>query len=350
MKIIIVVTSPNFKYGSGMNRVIYNSKDEFEKQFKKVIIISANNIIELLKGLYKIIRNNPFSFEFIIFNSMGSISKRLNRYWLVYLFLSRIFMYKKVIYWHEMPDFYKNYRNIQPKDYSKINQKIKKTNFIHFFVSIANSKLLENLGINDQPIVVNNCIIKRDFPKSLMYNKFTVVTVGRVETIKGTDIWTEVAINVCKMRNDVQFLWCGDNTERELFNKCKNRVNEENLNGQIFFLGHLEDASGIISSSHLYYSSSRVDSFPLSVLEAMMLGKNIVYYNSGGIVEAVLDDGIFVPNFDIQLTTKVIILKIDEFKKNKSSIYNVNLETRFKNNFTPEIFVGKFKNMLIKSI
>src|SRR5436190_2031404 len=102
----------------------------------------------------------------------------------------------------------------------------------------------------------------------------------------------------------------------------------------------------LISTAHLYSASSRIDSFPLAVLEAMSFGKNIIYYNSGGISEAVGEFGACVEDFCISKSVASIISFYNAFEKQSESIFNKDLYERFYNNYTPEIFVKKFKNAL----
>jgi glycosyltransferase involved in cell wall biosynthesis len=81
----------------------------------------------------------------------------------------------------------------------------------------------------------------------------------------------------------------------------------------------------------------------LAVLEAMNHGKNIIYYNSGGVMEAVGENGFFIPNFLIENTVDAILKKHQEFLTNPNTVFNKEVYDKFYNNYTPEIFAKKLK-------
>lgn len=346
MKIIILTASSNLKYGGGMDRVIHNAKIELDKGFETVLYISGKDFFSLIKGIVKIIKNNPFSFSYFIFNSLASVRKRYNKYWKFYFYVCKICKIKPVFYWHEMPEYYLNFKKDNPSEAKNIENVFKNKNIIQLGCSEKNKKSGFYFDDNPNVININNCINPKEYHRRNLLSNFTVITVGSIQMIKGTDIWTEVAINVCKKINDIQFIWCGGAVDKILFNECLRKIKDADLEDRITFLGHVEDASVTTSFSHLYYCSSRLDSFPLSILEAMSQGKNIIYYDSGGVVEAVDKNGIYIPDFSINETVQTIQNKYEEFKLNPESIFNRELYNRFYENYTPEIFVQKLKNAL----
>ena len=347
MKIVIIVSSRNMQYGGGMNRVIYNALPALNDTFDEVIIVSGKSIFELFRGLFKIAISNPFKIDYFIFNSLSSIRISHNKYWYIYSSISKLLNIKKAIYWHEMPEYFKNFslNPIYKKDVLLINKHLKNKNYLHLAVSKASSKMAYFFNKKPNLGIVYNAIIERS-ENALLYNKFTIVTVGSIQNIKGTDIWTDVAIEVCKKNANAQFVWCGGIHDKHLYQDCLLKIVKNNFSKRIIFLGHTEDASIVTSASHLYFSSSRLDSFPLSVIEAMSVGRNIIYYDSGGIKEAVENNGYFIDNFDVYATANVILTKINKFETNNYEVFNSEIYERFKNNFTSENFVEKLKKEL----
>lgn len=350
MKVIILTSTTDMRYGSGMDRVIDNAKESLNKEFDLVVYVSGINFFSFCKGIIKIIINNPFSFSFIIFNALSSVRKKSNPFWKYYYYFSTIFLIKKVFYWHEMPMYYSNFKEKSPSDVKRIEKFFKNKNTIQLSCSEANKP--SALFFDKLPNVtnINNCIKPRKYNKHFMFSKFTVITVASIQEIKGTDIWTEVAIQVCKRNNDIQFIWCGGVAMKQMYDQCILKVKEAGFDERILFLGKVEDAALLTSAAHLYYCSSRLDSFPLAILEAMNHGKNIIYYDSGGVVEAVGEEGVFIPNFSIDLSVKAIISSYEEFKTNPDSVYNQKIEQNFYKNYTPEIFAGKLRDVLHKNL
>ena len=346
MKIIILTSSTNIKYGAGMDRVIYNAKETLGKEFELVLYVSAKNFYELFKGIFKILINNPFSFSFIIFNSLASVRFKINPFWKLYFYLSKLFSIKNVFYWHEMPDYYEKFRNDDINNAKIIENSFKNKGILQLACSNANSG--SSLYFDSKPNIhnINNCILPREKIGNITFAKFTIITVASIQELKGADIWTDVAINVCKQNKEIHFIWCGGAVNKELYRECLQKITLANLEDNITFIGKIEDAVILTSAAHLYFCSSRMDSFPLAILEAMNYGKNIIYYDSGGVAEAVGDDGLFIPEFSKEKTVIAILNKFEEFKSSPQSIFNQAVYDKFYKNYTPEIFVRKLKSAL----
>lgn len=347
MKIIILTSSWDLRYGRGTDRVIQNAKKQLNTEFELVLYVSGQNFYVFCIGIVKILLNNPFSFSFIIFNAQSSIRATANPYWKFYYYFTKIFNVKRVLYWHEMPYFVEAYAAK-----SKLIQSLfKNKNTIQLCCSEANKQTA--FIFDEQPNVttINNCIVPRKFNKNFLLSKFTVITVGTVDHTKGADIWTNVAIKVCQQNKEIQFIWCGDGVdEKQMYDECLQKVKEVNLEDQISFLGKVEDAVVLTSAAHLYYCSSRLDSFPLAILEAMSQGKNIIYYASGGVGEAVGKSGFFIKDFSEDLTVNAVLDNYDTFKVNPETVFNKDVYDKFYNNYTPELFARKLKSALEKNV
>jgi glycosyltransferase involved in cell wall biosynthesis len=69
------------------------------------------------------------------------------------------------------------------------------------------------------------------------------------------------------------------------------------LQGRVEFLGHRSDVAELLSRAQMFALSSRSESFPLTVLEAMRAGLPVIASDVGGISEAVIhgETGFLVP-------------------------------------------------------
>ncbi|HBK83736.1 MAG TPA: hypothetical protein DDZ41_09100, partial [Flavobacterium sp.] len=331
MKIIILTSSSDMRYARGSDRVIHYARETLNKEFDQVLYLTGNSIYKFCIGIIKIIINNPFTFNFIIYNAQSSLCSKSNPYWIYYYFISWIFRIKTVVYWHEMPYFVEN----KTGKSKFILWLFKNKKIIQLCCSEANKHSAFVFDKNPNITNINNCIIPRKTPKIFLLSKFTVITIGSFDLTKGADIWTEVAINVCNKNDEIQFIWCGDGVKNEtVMDECKQKVVNSNFEDRISFLGRVEDAAVLTSAAHLYFSSSRLDSFPLSVLEAMSFGKNIIHYESGGVKEQVGDYGICIENFDCNKTATAILKQYDAFVLDSNSVFNKNLYNRYLDNYT----------------
>ena len=125
------------------------------------------------------------------------------------------------------------------------------------------------------------------------------------------------------------------------------RSKKNKLTNRIHFLGFVNNPGILIQSAHLFYLPSRCDSMPLVVLEAMSYGKDIVYYNSGGVKEAVGNYGIFIENFDIDKTVAEIVSYINNKCSDYGLPFNENAYKRYFEYFRSDVFVKRFIEALV---
>ncbi len=341
MRILFCVSNKNLNSSGGMNKVLAYSLPEFAKSNIQYQVVSGKSLLDLIKGLIKILIRNPFKFDYIIFNSLASIRLNYNKYWLVYYFISFFFNWKRVVYWHEMSKYFEDYK-LKNRIYSKLIIHCFNTkSTLHLAVSEANSKIIDDFFCKSPKEIVYNTVDLHPLKGSNKFEHPTVINIGTIQEIKGVDIWTDVAIGVCKINCKAHFIWCGTGN-KNLKEQCVKKIIENKLEDRIYFLDFINDPRILFHASHLYYLSSRLDSMPLVVLEAMSFGKNIVLYNSGGAIEAVGDLGYLVENFDVEQTIKTINDLLIKIETKEIDVFNKKIRSRFDQRFTKETFVNKF--------
>jgi glycosyltransferase involved in cell wall biosynthesis len=84
--------------------------------------------------------------------------------------------------------------------------------------------------------------------------------------------------------------WClhlyGDGKDR---NKLAELIEKNMLNDRIFLKGHTNDPEAVLRSSHLLLQMTKVDAMPLSVVEAMAIGRPVVASRIGDMPQWVTD-------------------------------------------------------------
>ncbi len=117
--------------------------------------------------------------------------------------------------------------------------------------------------------------------------------LGRLERVKGPDVFVEACCTLASRRQDVRFAVAGSGTlageiERRLRASCGERA---------AFLGHVPNAAAFLRSLDVLVVPSRSESFSLVALEAMALGTPIVAADVGGLGGLVGESGagILVP-------------------------------------------------------
>lgn len=110
--------------------------------------------------------------------------------------------------------------------------------------------------------------------------------VGRLESIKGPEVFIDTARFVVSRIPDVKFLLIGDGSLRP---SLERKVKAWGLEGHVLFLGWQEDVAGYLEALDVLVMPSLNEGVGLSVLEAQAVGVPVVASRVGGIPEVVRD-------------------------------------------------------------
>jgi glycosyltransferase involved in cell wall biosynthesis len=141
--------------------------------------------------------------------------------------------------------------------------------------------------------------------------------IGRIIPQKGQKVLLSAVPGILRRRPDAFFLIVGDvflkeaSYKKELLEFIKNNRIEKNAR----LTGFRTDIGNVIRSLDLViFPSIAPEAFPLSVLEAMSLGKPVIASDIGGVQE-IIEDGVtgllVAPNRPEQITEKVLYLLND---------------------------------------
>jgi glycosyltransferase involved in cell wall biosynthesis len=111
-----------------------------------------------------------------------------------------------------------------------------------------------------------------------------VLTLGHVTEYKNPLLWLEIAKEVTRVRQDVEFLWLGEgNMLAQLQDLTKNIRN-------INFVGHKDNIEDYYQKAYLYLQPSLKESLGISVLDAMSIGIPAIVSNVEGLPETTIHD------------------------------------------------------------
>ncbi len=115
--------------------------------------------------------------------------------------------------------------------------------------------------------------------------------VARVAPVKDYFTLADAAVQVLARHPEARFLIVGDNSlidlNRSHYAEVATRLNELGIADRFIFTGHRTDVSRLIAAMDLFVLSTHREGFPLSILEAMAMGKPVVATSVGGIPEIV---------------------------------------------------------------
>ncbi|MCI0333230.1 MAG: glycosyltransferase [Planctomycetes bacterium] len=135
--------------------------------------------------------------------------------------------------------------------------------------------------------------------------------VAALRPEKNHELFLEMARRVVRQLPEARFLVVGDGLRRDALEQ---RAREMNLTSNVSFLGSRGDVPRLLAAMDVFALTSHVEANPISILEAMSVGRPVVATNVGSIHEAVIEGetGHLVPPGDAsQLAERVLSLLND---------------------------------------
>jgi len=185
----------------------------------------------------------------------------------------------------------------------------------------TNNKIRRELGINDDEIVITEI--------------GTIAKKGHSDLVKAGRLIVDRGYNV-------RFLIVGTGRERTDIEKLVERTK---LSTNFYFLGYREDIEDILSSTDIFILPSFSEGLPISILEAMCLGKPIIATSVGGIRDAIINGqtGIIVnTNSPNEIANSVSILIDNSYLRKK---IGENAKRYFYSNFTIERMLNDYTDV-----
>jgi len=156
-------------------------------------------------------------------------------------------------------------------------------------VSEANADWETALGVPDSRIcVIRNAIRAMPEPAPLP-GAATVISVGRLDALKDIHTLLEVAAEVVRHVPEARFLHYGPVPpgQEAYAQSCEALHGKLRLGDRFRFMGGTTDPVGVIRAADVVIMTSISEGFPMSLLEAMSIGRPIVATSVGGVPEAV---------------------------------------------------------------
>lgn len=147
---------------------------------------------------------------------------------------------------------------------------------------------------------------------------FRVGIVGRLVPIKNFELFLHAARIVADKHAHIRFHIVGQpgflESDLEYFRYIKDLIQQLNLTEMITFHEPVEDLSSILAGFDLLVSSSHIETFGRTLVEAMAMAKPIVATAVGGVPEVVADGevGFLVPAGDANALAEKISLLVED--------------------------------------
>lgn len=137
----------------------------------------------------------------------------------------------------------------------------------------------------------------------------TILCVGRFDVwkIKGFDLMIQMWAKISSSHPDWQLMFAGTGME-ESVNLIKRMVHDYNLDDRVQFLGQVDDMRSLYSHAGIFALSSRIEGFPMVLLEAMSQGCPCIAFNVGGASQEIIEDaeGCVIEDGDVDAFSKAL--------------------------------------------
>jgi len=152
--------------------------------------------------------------------------------------------------------------------------------YSHHLIAVSNGlkNTLETLFKLDNITVINNSIDPKLINSLANQNQFKhprkfIVSVGRLVDEKRYDVMIN-AFYKTKASKEYDLIIIGDGPN---FEKLKSNLDMRSNN--VFLMGKMENPFPVIKEAELFLMTSRIEAFPMVLLEALSLSKPVVAYN-----------------------------------------------------------------------
>ena len=152
--------------------------------------------------------------------------------------------------------------------------------------------------------------------------QFNIISVGRLERVKGYDMLIPIIRHIRGKGVDVHLWIVGEGTEES---NLKRLVEDQGLVHNVTFTGFLKNPYSIMSQMDLFVCSSRAEGFSLVIAEAMALGLPVVSMNCAGPRELIDNSSVGIICATYEDLEKEILERAEKapLRENVSTHYDV---------------------------
>ena len=232
---------------------------------------------------------------------------------------------------------------------AKIEEKISLA-FSHANSVVANSKMMKKaLSKYASNIVVIPNLVDVNFFRPEAKNNidnFTFISVGNLLPIKGYDILLKAFAEVLKHKKNISLTIIG---KGKSLNSLLQLARDLEIEGFVYFKGYKTSAELVkeYNDSSAYISSSRMETFGMTIIEAMSCGLPIVATKAGGPDDIVNENNGYLAEVeDVNSLKSKMILMIENISKFDSKKIRQNVIA----NYSENMVIKKFETQLIKCL
>jgi len=238
--------------------------------------------------------------------------------------------------------------DIRPSQISSVKRALNSASSI---ICLSNSlkKVLEKFTDQHIEVIPELVDTKVFYPQDVRKNEiFTIVDIGYLIPRKGYDILIDAFKIAHNLDNAIRLEIVGDGKLRD---ELEARVQNANLQEDITFHGGLpaDEIAKLLCQSHLCISTSHVETFGITLIEAMACGIPVVATPSGGPQDIVTSEtGLLTADWNPDVIAKAIL----NMKQRQGSYEMEGIAQYTEDNYGSEAVAGQihdvYRNVLLK--
>jgi len=174
-------------------------------------------------------------------------------------------------------------------------------------------------------------------------NELVIGLIARYHPVKGHDIFIKAVSILRREVSNVKFLLNGSNIEISN-SKLMKMISKEGIQDFIHISDSKLEATNILLACDILVSSSKFESFPNIICEAMACSIPCVVTNVGDCAEIVGETGVIVSANDADELSSAIMGLINMPLKDRKKL-GENARLRIKNNFSLSLMMEKYNNI-----
>ena len=140
-------------------------------------------------------------------------------------------------------------------------------------------------------------------------NSKKLITVGRIEPVKGYDLLVDIAELVFQSNPEWSWDIYGDVENEKYFRQVLKKIEEKGLSEKVHFCGHSKNLHEVFSQYAMYIMTSYHEGLPMVLLEAKAAGLPLVSFDIATGPNEIIDNdvnGRLIPAYDIVSMAKCI--------------------------------------------
>lgn len=218
------------------------------------------------------------------------------------------------------------------------HETLKRHKYVHAISSSIASSCQNSIAVpEDVNIISLGCRdVSNRYVKTCDSSKVRILSVGRLEERKGTDLLLSVIPSIVKKYDNVEFIFIGKDTDstktKSSFKKqfLTKYAKDKDILRHVVFKGDVneDELMQAYADADICCTPSRYESFGIVLLEAMSFNNAIIATKIGGMRDIITNEntGLFFSRNNIEELEKCLVDLIDNKTKREQLAYNARKE------------------------